>query len=201
MSTMMFSARPSVLRCARCGHVVDWGEARLQIVCGCRPRVELPMVFTREANDDEKAEALDLFKRDFGRTQVAGFGDVIALGETSMLVAEVEGEMGGALAWKRRDDALEIVALGTDPLWQRAGVGGHLLAEAELVARRERLPRLVVAVSNDNLPAMYFYQRHGFRITGVVPYARTQHVEPPGSPGFAHIPVLDEVRLEKRVET
>jgi ribosomal protein S18 acetylase RimI-like enzyme len=199
MGATSYSARPSVLRCARCGHVVDWGDARLQIVCSCRPRVELPMIFTRDANESERAVALDLFERDFGRTRVAGFGEVISLADTPMLVAEIEGQIGGALAWKRRDDALEIVALGTDPLWQRAGVGGHLLAEAELVARRDELPRLVVAVSNDNLPAMYFYQRHGYRITAVVPYTETQHVEPSGSPGFAQIPVLDEVRLEKRI--
>ena len=157
------------------------------------------MIFARDASESDRAVALDLFERDFGRTRVAGFGEVISLGDTSMLVAEVEGQLGGALAWKRRGDALEIVALGTDPLWQRAGVGGHLLAEAELVARRENLPRLAVAVSNDNLPAMYFYQRHGYRITGVVPYTETQHVEPTGAPGFAQIPVLDEVRLEKRI--
>jgi ribosomal protein S18 acetylase RimI-like enzyme len=199
MGTTSYSARPSVLRCARCGHVVDWGDARLQIVCGCRPRVQLPMIFTRDASEPDRAIALDLFERDFGRTRVAGFGEVVSLEGASMLVAEIEGQLGGALAWKRRDDALEIVALGTDPLWQRAGVGGHLLAEAEVLARREQLFRLVVAVSNDNLPALYFYQRHGYRITGVVPYAETQHVEPSGSSGFAQIPVLDEIRLEKRI--
>lgn len=197
---MTYSAKPSVLRCSRCGHIVNWADARLQIVCGCRPHVALPLVFTRDADDRDRAAALDLFARDFGRTRVTAFGEVLSLSDAAMLVAEVEGGIGGALAWKRRETALEIVALGTDPLWQRAGVGGHLLAEAALVARREQLDTLVVAVSNDNLPAMYFYQRHGFRMTRVVPYGPTPHIEPPGSVGFAQIPVLDEIHLERSVK-
>ena len=50
MSPSVFSAKPSVLRCSRCGKFVDWAEARLQIVCGCRPHLDLPPVLTREAS-------------------------------------------------------------------------------------------------------------------------------------------------------
>jgi GNAT superfamily N-acetyltransferase len=48
-------------------------------------------------------------------------------------------------------------------MWQRAGVGSYLLAEAELLARRLSLTRVVITISNDNIPAQYFYQR---RATG-----------------------------------
>ena len=67
MSPSVFSAKPSVLRCSRCGKFVDWAEARLQIVCDCRPHLDLPPVLTREASAEDRAVALALFRRDFGR--------------------------------------------------------------------------------------------------------------------------------------
>jgi hypothetical protein len=52
--TSSFGAKPAVLRCSRCGTFVDWAEARAQVVCECRPRIELPPVFVRDAAEIEK---------------------------------------------------------------------------------------------------------------------------------------------------
>jgi ribosomal protein S18 acetylase RimI-like enzyme len=114
------------------------------------------------------------------------------------LVAVMSGPPSGALAYRLIDSALHIVALATDPMWQRSGVGGHLLAEAELLARRLGLQRLVVSTTNDNLPALHFYQRRGYRLTDLVPNSVRAHTHA-DVPGFAGIPVRDELRLEKRL--
>ena len=84
-------------------------------------------------------------------------------------------------------------------MWQRAGVGGHLLAEAEALARRWAWRGLVVTTSNDNLPGLYFYQRRGYRIVAVVRDAVALHPELKPVPGFADIPPRDELRLEKTI--
>jgi GNAT superfamily N-acetyltransferase len=107
----------------------------------------------------------------------------------------MNGELAGALAYQTRDSAIHIVALATDPSWQRSGVGGYLLAEVELLARRLHLTRLAVSTTNDNLPALYFYQRRGYRLSEAVPNGVTKYV--PSHTGFAGIPVRDEIRLEK----
>lgn len=192
-----FGAKPTVLRCSRCGKFVDWAEARLQVVCECRCRLELPPVFVREATDDDRRPTMALFERDFGRTRVVAFGSLMALDDAPALVAEMKGELAGALAYRLRGDAVQIVALATDPTWQRSGVGGHLVAEAELLARRLHLSRIVVATTNDNLPSLYFYQRRGYYITEVIPGSLTPHGPETGSRGFGGIPVRDELRLEK----
>ena len=76
-------------------------------------------------------------------------------------------------------------------------VAAHLVAEAELIARRLQLTRVITATSNDNLPSLYFFQRHGYRVTAVVPDAFAQHSKLPQAPGFGGIPVMDEIQLEK----
>jgi len=199
MSPMAYSAKPSVLRCSRCGRFVDWAEARLQIVCGCRPHLDLPPVLTREATAAERVLVLELFRRDFGRTRIATFGEVVSLEDTSTIVADMQGDISGALAWKERDDGLQIVALATDPMWQRSGVGGHLVAEAEALARRSGTGRMVLATTNDNLPALYFYQRHGYRLSAILRNSVAAHSRGHVAQDFAGIPIVDELQLAKNL--
>lgn len=199
MTSEDFGAKPAVLRCSRCGRLVDWEDARVQIVCACRPHLELPPVLVREAGDTDRAAARELIQRDFGRTKIVAFGEVMDIDQMPALVAIMQGEEpSGALAYRLLGGALHIVALATDPMWQRSGVGGHLVAEAELLARRLTLARIVVATTNDNLPALYFYQRRGYRLTELVPESVITHTHQQLA-GFAGIPVRDEIRLEKRI--
>lgn len=195
-----FGAKPAVLRCSRCGAFVDWAEARAQVVCECRPRIELPPVLVREAADTERAAALELFRRDFGRSGIVAFGELMDLDAAPTIVAEMNGELGGALAYRLIDAGLHIFALATDPMWQRSGVGSYLLAEAELIARRLRIVKVIVSVTNDNLPALYFYQRRGYYVAEWIPNGAAAHAKSAALRGFGGIPIRDEVRLEKTLE-
>jgi ribosomal protein S18 acetylase RimI-like enzyme len=197
MSKLAFGAKPAVLRCGRCGKFVDWEDSRLQVVCGCRPHLELPPVLVREASASDREKALELFRRDFGPAQLVAYGEAISLEKADALVAETENEIAGALAWRHFDGAFHILALATDPMWQRAGVGGHLVAEAELLARRQQQPRVIITVTNDNLPALYFYQRRGYRMSAILRDAVAAHARDQQAVGFAGIPILDEIQLVK----
>ena len=199
MARQAFGAKPLVLRCSRCGKFVDWEHARLQIVCGCRSQLELPPVLVRPAEEKDRARVQELFISDFGHLTIVAFGQEMHADQEAALVADMKDDIGGALAWRRYGEAFHIVALATDPMWQRSGVGGYLVAEAELLARREGLTRVITATSNDNLPSLYFFQRHGYRITEVAPDAFARLSKVPSAPGFAGIQVLDEIRLEKRL--
>jgi ribosomal protein S18 acetylase RimI-like enzyme len=186
----------AVLRCGRCGRFVDWPESHLQIVCTCRPHLDLLPVLVRDAGPEDREKARRIFARHFGHTPIVAFGQAIDIDGTAMLVAEAEKEVGAALAWRPHDGALHIVALATDPMWQRAGLGGHLVAEAELLARRDGRDRVIATLMNDNIPALYFYQRRGYRVTGVVadsPSGRSHAV----ATGFGGIAIRDEIHLAK----
>lgn len=186
-----------VLRCGRCGRVAAWPDARLQVVCGCKPRMDLAPPLVREATPADREVAQDIFRREFGGRQLVADGQPVAPEIADLLVAETEGGVSGALAWRRLTTALHIVALATDPMWQRAGIGSYLLAEAELLARRLDLARVIVTLSNDNIPAQYFYLRRGYRVTKVLPGAVAAQPRNEGLVGFADIPIVDELQLSK----
>src|SRR5438552_2025583 len=84
-----------------------------RFACECRPRIELPPVLVREAADAERAAALDLFRRDFGRSGLVAFGQVMDLDAAPAIVADMDGEIGGALAYRLIEGGLHIVALAT----------------------------------------------------------------------------------------
>jgi GNAT superfamily N-acetyltransferase len=194
-----FSDRPAVLRCGRCGRIADWNDARVQVVCSCRPRLELPPPLAREASAADRDRALEIFAREFGGRQLVAEGEPVSVSDAELLVAETEGGVSGALAWRRRDGHLHIIALATDPMWQRAGVGGYLVAEAEALARRQGLPRVVVTMTNDNIPALYFYQRRGYRLSALLSGAVSSQPRNKDLTGFAGIPIEDEIQLAKNL--
>ena len=197
MNTSGFGAKPAILRCGRCGRFVDWQDARLQLVCGCRPHLELPPVLVREASASDRVKALELFRHVFRPAQLVSYGEAISLDEAAAFVAETDEGIAGALAWRPFDGALHILALATDPMHQRAGVGGHLVAEAELLARRRNWPRVIVTITNDNLPALYFYQRRGYRVSAILRDSIAAQTRDQKPMGFAGIPILDEMQLAK----
>ena len=199
MARASLGSKPSVLRCSRCGKFVDWEDARLQIVCGCRGHVDLPPVAVRQAGEADRARVVALFVADFGRSKFIAFGEEFQAETVPAIVAEMEGDLAGALAYRLQDGVLQIVALATDPDWQRSGVGGRLVDHAEDVARERGAGHVAVAMTNDNLPALYFYQRHGYRLTEVHIDAISAANDGAHIVGFGGIVIRDELRLVKAV--
>ena len=74
-----FGSTSPVLRCGRCGRFVDWENSRLNVVCGCRPHLDLPPVLVREASERDRREALALFRRHFGAGPLTLNGEAVSL--------------------------------------------------------------------------------------------------------------------------
>lgn len=95
----------------------------------------------------------------------------------------------------------EIVTLDAHPTG--AGVGSALL---ELTAQRARalgLLRLLTRTTNDNLDALRFYQRRGFRLHRLAPGAidLERAADPSISPLGRHgIPLRDEISLIRELD-
>lgn len=97
----------------------------------------------------------------------------------------------------QRAEECEIIALAaTQP---HRGVGTVLLHEAVRLATATGVRRLFLTTSNDNLDALRFYQRHGWRMVAVhrgsIERAREHKPDIPLT-GHYGIAVRDEVELE-----
>jgi GNAT superfamily N-acetyltransferase len=112
-----------------------------------------------------------------------------------------EGRVGVAsYAIEEAWDAAMLVILNVLPDHQGRGGGQALLDAVRDEAARRGLGRILVVTSNDDLPALSLYQRYGFCITEVIP-GRISEDHGGEFPGFAGIPVRDEIRLAYRMES
>lgn len=121
--------------------------------------------------------------------------------EHPALVAERDGRLVGVLTYVPGDGECEILTLHAAE--RLRGVGTALIEAVERVAAERGCDRLWVLTTNDNVDALRFYQRRGFRLARLNPGAvdRARETLKPEIPthGNHGIPIRDEVILEKRV--
>jgi GNAT superfamily N-acetyltransferase len=145
------------------------------------------------ATDVEWAETL--IDADFGGRRQARLGSVIDALGCPGLVAELNGERAGLLTFAEEASAVEIVYL--EAAIRQQGVGKALM---DAVIERARGRRLRLVTTNDNLDALRFYQRRGFRIADVRPGAvdEARRALKPTIPALGNfgIPIRDEIVLQ-----
>ena len=151
----------------------------------------------RRLGDQYIVWAESLIGAAFGGRQQARLGEMVdALGLPG-LVAELDGRPAGLVTYRQESDGVEICYLET--VVQGAGVGTKLL---DAVERETGASRLWLVTTNDNLDALRFYQRRGFRISevrpGAVDAARRSLKPTIPEVGRFGIPIRDEIILERR---
>lgn len=138
-----------------------------------------------------------LGQRWLGRMVVAR-GEAIELDALTALVAvEADGQAVGLLTYRLGNSSLEIVTL--DALVEGRGAGSALVAAARQIARDAQAWRVFLVTTNDNLGALSFYLRNGFRLVAVHQNAVAWSREVKPSIPFASeggIVIEDEVELE-----
>jgi len=133
----------------------------------------------------------------WGAETVVAHGVVYRPAELPGFVAEVDEQAAGLVTCHIAGDACEIVTL--DSLIGGRGVGAALIEAARGAALAAGCRRLWLITTNDNLHALGFYQKRGFRLVairpGAVDEARKLKPEIPliGNDG---IPIRDEIELE-----
>lgn len=142
-----------------------------------------------------------------GRWQARRGGLVDAL-EGDALVGELDGAPVGIVAWLTggagsAPDEAEIRLLVVEEAARRTGVGGALLAEAERRMEATGARSAWLVTTNDNLDALRFYQRRGWRFADVFPgavdEARRTLKSSIGRVAANGIPIRDELVLAKDI--
>ncbi len=144
-----------------------------------------------------KTEADDAWLRRFLEARWGGTS-MIVRGETIDMLplpALIAGERDG-IAVIRDGDPAELVVL--EAVVQSAGVGSALLAALVRDLCERGIRTLRVTTTNDNLAALRFYQKRGFRLRalrpGAIDDARAMKPSIP-SYGADGIPIRDELEL------
>ncbi len=118
-------------------------------------------------------------------------------------IAEADGVPAGLLTYRVDRDATELTALAADP--RGTGLGTLLLAALVGAAAARGGTRIWVVTTNDNIDALRFYQRRGFRLAdlraGAVDMARETIKPAIGHLGGYGIPIRDEIELRRDVES
>ncbi len=74
--------------------------------------------------------------------------------------------MVGCTSEGQEPQRAHVVSMWVDPAYRRAGVGTMLIDALRTWAKSRRLLELKLMVTSVNLPAIEFYQRVGFRMSG-----------------------------------
>ena len=138
----------------------------------------------------------------WGSTRIVTRGRIHEADRLPGFAAVWNGEPAGLLTYRIEGRECEIVSLNS--LHEGMGIGSALLEAAMETARQAGCPRLWLITTNDNLPALRFYQRREFVIAAVYPNALTESRRlKPEIPliGRDGVPLRDEIELERRLSS
>jgi ribosomal protein S18 acetylase RimI-like enzyme len=113
-------------------------------------------------------------------------------------LAVQDSKIVGLATYALHGETAELISL--DSLAPGQGVGAGLVDAVSTAAREAGCQKLIVVTTNDNLNALRFYQKHGFRLARLRPGAVTaaRLIKPTISEmGEFGIPIRDEIELEK----
>jgi ribosomal protein S18 acetylase RimI-like enzyme len=133
-----------------------------------------------------------------GQTMITQ-GRLHRLAEQNAFIARIDGEPAGYLTFWEDGGEIEITSL--ESLAEGRGVGSALLAAIGDRAAAAGVTRIWLITTNDNLNALGFYQKRGYRLAGLFPGAvDAARAVKPSIPltGEHGIPLHDEIMLELR---
>lgn len=185
-------------RCRVCGKDLPLTEARITMTCHEHHAGEKVAFSVREAEARDAERIAALSEAAWGETEIFAFGKTYDVLEGVNVVAETDGELAGMVSLRVDGGELAVVLLSVYPQFQGAGVGSALIDAAVAYAAARNLPLVRVAVTNDDIPSLYFYQRHGFAIYDVAVGLVADDLGAAVG-GFSSIPVRDELRLRRPV--
>jgi len=156
----------------------------------------VPSVKIRRYVESDRAWAEAYMEEAFGGALQARRGELLDVLALPGFVAEKDGRPAGIVTYRCEESDCELAFIAAFERHQ--GIGTALL-EA-LVAAVAGCDRVWVVTTNDNLEALRFYQRRGFRLValrpGAVDEARRDLKPRIGEVGELGIPLRDELELE-----
>jgi GNAT superfamily N-acetyltransferase len=162
--------------------------------------VNEPPIRIRPIGEGDRPMLAWLVTELWGAELVAVHGSVLRPAELPGFIAERSRRVVGLLTYQLVQDYLEITTLNA--IERRVGIGSMLIEAAVGAARHFRCQEIRLTTTNDNVDALRFYQRRGFRLAelrpGAVDRSRREKPQIPRTGDYG-IPLHDEIDLIRRV--
>ncbi len=157
--------------------------------------IDVPECFPGE----DREWLCDLWRREWGAENMVSQGRLHSAKAVKAFLAWRGNERVGALSWDWHSDSAEV--LSVNAVIPKSGIGSALLGALENLVEMRGGLRIFLVTSNDNLDALRFYQRRGYRLTAVFPgavdVARSSIKPEIPEVGDYGIAIHDEIQLEK----
>lgn len=157
----------------------------------------MPVIRLRTVYEDDRPWVARVLKERWHSTQIVTHGQIHQAERLPGFVAEVHDERVGLVTYRIDGRECQVVTLNS--LRAGIGVGSTLLGAAREAARVADCRRIWLVTTNDNLAALRFYQRRGWRLAAIhrdaLDTSRRLKPEIPRI-GLDGIPLRDEIELE-----
>jgi GNAT superfamily N-acetyltransferase len=156
----------------------------------------------RALDDGDRDRVAAFYRERWGSDRVVSRGRLHRVAELPGFVTMADGgeQIVGLVTYLIAGYECEVVTL--DAVKQGAGVGTALLERAIKAARTAGCRQVLLITTNDNLRALRFYQRRGFRLValnaGALDRSRELKPEIPAT-GMHGIPLSDELVLAREL--
>ncbi len=190
--------KTAIYKCRICGSLLCTEHTKLGTICTSHAqKLHLSYTIRKVASERDRAVIRGLVKKFWGEEEQLTFGEKYVVAKLPAYAAKTNNRLIGFVSFADMIHTLIIVALGVLPQYQCSNVGSKLVKKVECEARKLGKREILVSTSNDDLPALAFYQSLDFRILEVKPNVIA---EKHGTvlQGIGGLPVRDEIRLQKK---
>ncbi len=151
--------------------------------------------------EDDRKWISQLIKEEWSSNRIVSRGRSHDIENLPGFIAIYKNEKVGLLTYNIENEECEIITLNS--LIENIGIGTSLLRSLESFMQSEKVKRIWVITTNDNLDALRFYQRKGFKINMIyIDAIKDSRKLKPEIPllGFYNIEIRDEIELEKKLK-
>ncbi|MDI2586221.1 GNAT family N-acetyltransferase [Psychrobacillus sp. NEAU-3TGS] len=152
----------------------------------------------KEITVENREKIVSFFKAHWGSPEMVISTGIYQCDTLNGLIFEENNQIIGLVTYVIKDDEIEVISL--DSLQEGKGIGTSLMKKIENIAKQKKLQVVSLVTTNDNLNALKFYQKRGYRITTIIPNGvnKARNLKPSipliGNEG---IPLNDELILKK----
>ncbi len=151
----------------------------------------------REITTSDFDDVKRLLKEHWGSEKVVSKGKIHDASTLPGFIAKAEDKILGLLTFRKENGQIEIVTLNS--FAEGIGIGTALLKSVNDIAVKNDIKRIWLITTNDNTPAIKFYQKRGFNIAAfhknAIEFSRKLKPEIPEI-GLDGIPIRDEIEFE-----